>query len=73
METFRWRYTHPRDGRVTTKDHFTEAAALRILPEPARVEGSQVLAKHAGHVGWAFASGSSGSRMGRWFSRAGAG
>ena len=57
MDSYLWRYTHPRDGRVTTKDHFTEAEALRIFPEPERVEGSQVLADDAGHVGWGFASG----------------
>lgn len=51
METFLWRYTHPRDGRVITRDQFTEAEALRISPEPERVEGSQVPAEHAGHVG----------------------
>jgi len=57
MDTFLWRYTHPRDGRVTTKDHFTEAEALRIFPEPERVEGSQVLVEPSGHIGWGFASG----------------
>ena len=49
MDSYLWRYTHPRDGRVVTKEHFTEAEALRIFPEPERVEGSQVLAEH---VGW---------------------
>ena len=34
MDTCLWRYTHPRDGRVITKDHFSEAEALRIFPEP---------------------------------------
>ena len=52
-----WRYTHPRDGRVTTKDHFIETEALRIFPEPERVEGSQVVAANAWHIGWGFASG----------------
>ena len=42
---------------MTTKDHFTEAEALRIFPEPERVEGSQVVVDEAGHVGWGFASG----------------
>jgi len=52
-----WRYTHPRDGRVTTKDHFIETEALRIFPEPERVEGSQAVAECGGHVGRGFASG----------------
>ena len=34
MGTCLWRDTHPRDGRVITKDHFSEAEALRIFPEP---------------------------------------
>lgn len=57
MDTYFWRYTHPRDGRVTKKDHVTEAEALRIFPEPERVEGSQVVAESSGHVAWPFASG----------------
>lgn len=57
MDTFLWRYTHPRDGRVITKDHFTEAEALRIFRDAERVDGSQVAADDAGHVGWGFASG----------------
>jgi hypothetical protein len=42
---------------VTPKDRFTEAEALRILPDAEPVEGSQVSADHVGHVGWSFASG----------------
>jgi hypothetical protein len=42
---------------VTTKDHFTEAEARRIFPDPERVEGSQVVADRGGHVGWGFSSG----------------
>ena len=58
MDTiYLWRYTHPRDGRVTTKDHFTEAEARRIFPDAGRVEGSRVVAENGGHVGWGFASG----------------
>lgn len=52
-----WRYTHPRDGRVITRDHFTEAEARCILPDVERVEGSQVVAARAGHIGWCFPSG----------------
>jgi hypothetical protein len=57
MDTFLWRYTHPRDGRVITKDHFTEAEALRVFPEPERMEGSRAVAEGGGHVGRGFASG----------------
>ena len=57
MDTYLWRYTHPRDGRVITKDHFTETEALRIFPEPERVEGSQAVAECGGHVGWGFSAG----------------
>ena len=57
MDTYLWHYTHPRDGRVITKDHFTEAEALRIFPNPERVEGSRVVAANDEHVGWGFASG----------------
>jgi hypothetical protein len=57
METFLWCYTHPRDGRVITKDHFTVSEALRIFPEPECVEGSKVIAENVGHIGWGFASG----------------
>jgi hypothetical protein len=42
---------------VITKDHFTEAMALRIVPDAERVEGSQVVAADGGHAGWCFASG----------------
>ena len=43
MDTlYLWRYSHPRDGRVVTRDHFTEWEAMRIFPEPERVEGSEV-------------------------------
>ena len=35
-----WRYTHPCDGCVTTKDQFTEAEALRIRPDSE--DGEQV-------------------------------
>ena len=52
MDTYLWRYTHPRDGHVITKDHFTEAEATRIFPEPERVEGSLVLAEDGGRVEW---------------------
>lgn len=58
METlYLWRYTHPCDGRVTTKDHFTQAEALRIFPDAERVEGSHRCVEPTGHVGWAFPSG----------------
>ena len=57
MDTYLWRYTHPRDGRIVTKDHFTEAEARRIFPDAERVEGSQVVAADGGHAGWCFASG----------------
>jgi len=58
MDTrFLSRYTHHRDGRVTTKDHFTEAEALRIFPDAERVDESKVPAEHMGHVGRGFASG----------------
>lgn len=49
--------THtPRDGRVVTRDHFSAMDALRIFPEPERVDGSEVTAERAAHVGWGFAS-----------------
>ena len=57
MDTYLWRYTHPRDGRVMTKDHFTEAEARRIFRDAERVEGSQVVAENGGRLGWGFASG----------------
>ena len=58
METLHlWKYTHPRDGRVVTRDHFTEAEARRIFPDAERVEGSQIEAERCGHVGWCFPSG----------------
>lgn len=57
MDTFLWRYTHPRDGRVITKDHFNEAEALRIFRDAERVDGSLVVAEDSGHIGWGFASG----------------
>ena len=37
MHTYLWLYTHPRDGRVITNDHFTEAEARRTFPD-AEVE-----------------------------------
>lgn len=52
-----WRYSHPAGGRVVTLDHFTETEALRIFPEPERVEGSEVLTECGGHVGWGFGPG----------------
>ena len=57
MDTYLWRYTHPRDGRVTTMDHFSEAEAQRIFPDAERVEGSRVAAVNSRHFGWGFASG----------------
>ena len=70
MDTFLWRYTHPRDGRVTTKDDVTEAEALRIFPDAERVEGCEVTAERRGHIGWGFSSAWSGARTGdgarRW-------
>jgi hypothetical protein len=57
LHLYLWRYTHPRDGLVTTKDHFTVAEAQRIFPDAERVEGSQVVAEAGGHAGWGFASG----------------
>ena len=51
-----WRYSHPCDGCVTTKDRFTEAEALRIFPDAERVEGSEVVVEHFGHIGWSFTS-----------------
>lgn len=57
MHTYLWHYTHPRDGRVITKDHFTEAEALRIFPDAERVEGSLAVAADAGHIGWGFSAG----------------
>ncbi len=57
MDTYLWRYTYPGDGRVTTKDHFTGAEALRIFRDAERVEGYQAVADDAEHVGWGLASG----------------
>ncbi len=45
MNTYLWRHTHPCDGRVTTKDHFTEAELLRLLPDADRVEETDVVAR----------------------------
>jgi hypothetical protein len=47
MNTNLWRHTHPCDGRVTTKDHFTEAEALRLLPDADRAEETDVVARIA--------------------------
>lgn len=47
----------PSDGRVVARDHFKGAEALRLFRDPGRVEGSEMAAAHAGHVGWGFASG----------------
>ena len=57
MDTNLWRYTHPRDGRVTTKNHFSEAEAHRNFPDAQRVEGSLLVAERGGHLGCGFASG----------------
>lgn len=57
MDTYLWHYTHPRDGRVITKDHFTEAEALRIFRDAERVDGSLLAVEPSGHIGWGFASG----------------
>ena len=57
MHTYLWLYTHPRDGRVITNDHFTEAEARRTFPDAERVEGSQVTADDVGHLGWGFSAG----------------
>ena len=50
-----WRLT--RALLCLKRGSVTEAEALRIFPEPERVEGSQVAADDAGHIGWGFASG----------------
>jgi hypothetical protein len=57
MDTCLWLYAHPCDDRVITKDHLTEAGALRIFPEAERVEGSEVVAEDTGHIGWGFSAG----------------
>jgi len=56
MDTCLRRYTHPCDGRATTKDRFTEARALHIFPDAERFEGSALRVESTRHVGWAFAS-----------------
>lgn len=49
METlYLWRYSHPTGARVVMLDRFTEAEALRVFPEPERVEGSDVQAEREG-------------------------
>ena len=57
MDTYLWRHNHPRDGRVATKDDFTEAEALRIFRDAERIEGSRLAVEPSGHIGWGFASG----------------
>ena len=58
MDTlYLWRYSHPAGGRVVTLDRFTEAEALRIFPDPERVEGSEAQAEREGHRGWSFPPG----------------
>jgi hypothetical protein len=52
-----WTYTHPAWGRVMTMDPFTEADALRLLPDAERAEGTDVVAPIPLRVGHAFASG----------------
>jgi uncharacterized membrane protein YagU involved in acid resistance len=41
---------------VITKDHFSEAEALCVIPDAGRVEGSEVVVEHFGHIGWSFTS-----------------
>lgn len=52
-----WTYTHPAWGRVVTKEPFTEADALRLLPEAVRVEGTDVVVPARSCAGHCFASG----------------
>ena len=56
MNTNLWRHTHPCDGRVVTKDHFTEAELLRLLPDADRAEETDVVARIPA-VGHRFTSG----------------